>query len=92
MCTHTRYITNRYTGDKVLVSCGKCPACLEAKALNRTNRIKNTYDGSNIALFVTLTYKNEFVPYILKSETDDLRKYQYLTLKYMGQIHFYKSK
>ena len=80
MCTHTRYITNRYTGDKVLVSCGKCPACLEAKALNRTNRIKNTYDGSNIALFVTLTYKNEFVPYILKSDIDTSEGHQFLPI------------
>lgn len=80
MCTHTRYITNRYTGDKVLVSCGKCPACLEAKALNRTNRIKNTYDGSNIALFVTLTYKNEFIPYIRKSDIDTSDGHQFLPI------------
>lgn len=78
MCTHLRYVTNKYTGEKVLVSCGKCPACQEAKALNRANRIKNTYDGSNIALFITLTYKNEFIPYIRKSDIDVSHGTQFL--------------
>lgn len=70
MCTHRYYVRNRYTGKNVLVSCGRCPACRERKAMNRTTRIKNTYDGKNIALFVTLTYKNQFIPYIKR---DDLR-------------------
>lgn len=68
MCTNLRPIKNKYTGKVIYVACGKCPACQEAKALARTCRIRNTYDSFNIALFVTLTYKNEFIPYIKRSE------------------------
>lgn len=68
MCVNCRSIKNKYTGHVILVPCGKCPACQEQKALSRSNRIRNTYDGNNIALFVTLTYSNDFVPYIKKSD------------------------
>lgn len=68
MCTHTRLIRNRYTGKPVRVSCGKCEACQQQKAVARANRIRNNSSFGNIALFITLTYKNEFVPYIRKSD------------------------
>lgn len=68
MCLNARYIFNPYSRRKVLVNCGKCKACLQEKACARSNRIRNNiYDGE-IALFVTLTYKNEFVPYVRKSD------------------------
>lgn len=75
MCVNCRNIKNKYTGKQLFVSCGKCEACQEAKALARTCRIRNTYDGRNIALFVTLTYRNEFIPYIRRSELVDQPKF-----------------
>ena len=65
MCTHSKYVYNKYTRRKVLVPCGRCEACQQKKAALRANRIRNNVSNGYIALFITLTYKNEFVPYIL---------------------------
>ena len=64
MCTNKHWIVNS-RGKKLLVKCGKCPACLQEKAIARTNRIRAAIpeDGSYTFLFVTLTYSNLFVPY-----------------------------
>lgn len=74
MCQSFRFIYNRYNRRKVLVSCGKCPACRQEKANKRTSRIKNNFSSGSIALFVTLTYTNDYIPYISKEQllSDDL--------------------
>lgn len=65
MCINVRYIYNRYIKKDVLVNCGKCEACLQSKADARAARIRNTCCGKElITLFVTLTYSNDYVPYI----------------------------
>ena len=69
MCTNKHYITNYY-GKRILVNCGRCPACLQEKAISRTNKIRNNYpkDGSIMTLFVTLTYRNSACPYFFEDE------------------------
>ncbi len=64
MCTHKRYIVNSH-GKRILVKCGKCEACLQEKAIQRSNRIRNNISkfGDTMCLFVTLTYRNSAVPY-----------------------------
>lgn len=85
MCLRKRYIKNIH-GDKILVSCGSCPSCLQEKAISRTNKIKNTYDEDKyIPLFVTLTYKNEFLPYILLDELVDKNNF------YNSHINVYRD-
>ena len=54
-----------------MVDCGKCPACLQKKATAITSRIKNNLSTDRIALFVTLTYDNHYVPYILAEDIYD---------------------
>lgn len=71
MCTNTRLVRNRYTHRSIRVSCGKCPACLQDKANKRANRIRNNSTFGYITLFVTLTYSNDFLPYIRRSEIND---------------------
>lgn len=68
MCTNCRYIYNHYSRRSVLVKCGKCPACLQEKACMRSNRIRNNVAVGQIQLFITLTYTNDYVPYIKRSE------------------------
>lgn len=68
MCTNGRWIYNRFSNQKVWVRCGKCDACKQENALKRTNRIRLHKRAGYICLFVTLTYTNDYVPYILKSE------------------------
>lgn len=68
MCLYKKQITNKYTGKKMYVKCGKCPACQQEKAERRKARIRNHVGKKDIALFVTLTYTNDCIPYIRKSE------------------------
>lgn len=68
MCTHRRWITNRYTHIQFLSNCGKCPSCLQEKAYKRSYRIKNEVSPDRIALFVTLTYDRASCPYVLESD------------------------
>lgn len=69
MCVSKRWIKNYY-GRDILINCGRCPACLQEKAINRTNRIRfnQNYDGSTVTLFVTLTYRNDCIPYFHRSD------------------------
>ena len=69
MCTHQKYVFNKYINKRLLVNCGKCPECQQAKANLRATRIKNHNCNSDLCLFVTLTYDNKFVPYV---KTKDL--------------------
>lgn len=72
MCKHSKVILNRYTMKWVRVDCGKCPTCMQKKAMSRATRIRNNLQAGEIALFVTLTYDNKYVPYIKKSELVNL--------------------
>lgn len=75
MCIQQRWITNRITGIKVLVKCGKCEACQQEKASKRTTRInletKIHVPQGRSTLFLTLTYENRYVPFILNNEYRD---------------------
>lgn len=69
MCTNRRTIINSL-GKSLVVNCGKCPACLQEKAVARTNRIRNNHAPGVTSLFVTLTYRNCCCPYFDKDELD----------------------
>lgn len=68
MCTNQKWLYNKYTKQRVLVKCGKCASCLQDKADRRMFRIRNHYRPTDLCLFVTLTYSNEYVPYIRYDE------------------------
>lgn len=70
MCTHQRFVFNRYTHQDFLVKCGKCPACLQEKAYKRSYRIMCETSPDKIGLFVTLTYDRSSCPFVLKSDLD----------------------
>lgn len=63
-----KWIFNPYIHKKVLVSCGKCDACRQEKACARANRIRNNVSDGTIALFITLTYSNDYVPFIYRDD------------------------
>lgn len=71
MCTNNRYIKNRYVYKNILVPCGKCPACQQQKAAYRATRIRNNCSSDRIALFVTLTYTNDYVPFVYRDDFAD---------------------
>lgn len=68
MCTNCRWIENPYTHKMVFVRCGKCDACKQEKANVRKRKIDNHFASGQVALFVTLTYDDRFLPYLKKSE------------------------
>ena len=77
MCEHSKYVHNKYIHKSILVSCGKCSACLQQKANARAQRIRNHNDG-RLCLFLTLTYDNRFVDIFIM---DIFRMFAHTTLK-----------
>lgn len=73
MCLNTRLIRNKYTGKAVRVNCGKCVECQQEKANRRCVRIVNQLASNTgcVALFLTLTYRNDCCPYVLREEIQD---------------------
>lgn len=61
-CFHPNLIRNPYTGEKLLVPCGKCYACQVRKSGSRTLRVKLEAKSHKYNLFVTLTYRDEDIP------------------------------
>lgn len=86
MCTNTRLIRNIYTGRSLRVNCGKCPACQQQKAGYRANRIRNNIKRDETALFITLTYKNDHIPYVylkdLADKVENLPLYRDYNVRY----------
>ncbi|WGL30889.1 replication initiator protein [Dipodfec virus UOA04_Rod_468] len=77
MCLYHIHVKDRYHLHKVdnIFPCGKCPACLQAKANKRALRISCHHPEGFTPYFVTLHYFNYAVPYFRLS---DLRKAIYL--------------
>ena len=68
MCINKKRYFNKWSHSWIYSDCGHCPACQQQKANRRTQRIKSAvYDGY-VNLFVTLTYRNINIPYVLKNE------------------------
>lgn len=74
MCINSKYIWNPYICKRILVPCGHCEACKQAKAQSRARRIRNHERDGYIALFVTLTYSNKFIPYVRRSDIQTINK------------------
>ena len=88
MCTNQREITNKYTGHKLYVKCGKCPACLQEKAAHRVSRIKAQNSDATETYMLTLTYRNECVPYVRRDDAYLFAKNQYgLNCSFPSVLH-----
>lgn len=97
MCINTSLVKNPYTSRFLRVNCGHCPACEQAKAAQRASRIRNNNDGKRIALFFTLTYTNDYVPYVTRQDLEDLPYTRTLpirrdtTCRYVRSGHSYRQ-
>ena len=96
MCVNRRLIYNRFVRRSMMVDCGKCPACLQKKAAYRANRIRNAIGSGQIGLFVTLTYRNEFIPYVfledLERQVSVLNIYRECQVRYSRYSKKYLTK
>ena len=74
-CQHRSFITNRYTGQRIAVDCGRCDYCIHKRAQKASMRVKTAGSAFKYSYFVTLTYDNEHVPLmnceVLHSEYED---------------------
>ena len=61
-CLNPEFIKNKYTGELVLTSCGKCEACLNRKAYANTTKCKLESLSHKYCMFITLTYNQISVP------------------------------
>lgn len=50
-------------GSKVFVPCGHCPACIAGKGFSRSFRLSDVLTHFRYQYFVTLTYKDEYLPF-----------------------------
>ena len=68
MCTHGKYIHNKYTHERIFVKCGQCHACQMEKASAHYSRVmSHEYSESGdkyFRLFVTLNYSNQCLPVV----------------------------
>lgn len=74
-CFHPLRVYNKVTCEFEYHNCGHCPYCLSLKATELATRCFNECKQHKYAIFFTLTYNNESVPYIAPSPTG---KYWYL--------------
>lgn len=61
-CLNPSRILNRYTGENVLVECGKCEHCRLKRSLASTTRCKIEAASHRFTYFVTLTFENKYLP------------------------------
>lgn len=71
-CLHPRVVTNKYSGEQTVVSCGRCSACLNNRALTMTTRCDLESQSHKFCVFATLTYADNDVPQIVRLRSCDL--------------------
>lgn len=75
-CQYPRTVTNRYTHEPVVVSCGQCPSCILRRSGIQTNLLTTYSAQFRYVYFVTLTYAPQFLPTlevsVVETCTDDI--------------------
>lgn len=61
-CLEPKNVINPYTGDKLLVPCMQCPACLMRKSAMNALKCELESLSHKYTMFVTLTYCNSALP------------------------------
>lgn len=70
MCTQKVYVRDKFRlrSDGSWFPCGKCKACRQASADRRARRIRYHHPKGFTCYFVTLTYHNKYIPFVLKKD------------------------
>ena len=63
-CLHPKLVYNKYTHEEVFVPCGHCSVCLNKRSISRKNACLMEAASHRYTFFVTLTYKNNYVPFV----------------------------
>ena len=71
-CIHPKVVKNLYTGEDVVVPCGKCSACTDSKAALWVQKLDQEMQCHKYTLFVTLQYNEQNVPQVIRLRKEDL--------------------
>lgn len=69
-CFYPQVITNKYTGEEQVVSCGHCPACVNIRSSYWSQRLQLECQCHRYCLLFTLQYDELHVPQVVRA--DDL--------------------
>lgn len=69
-----------------MVPCGKCPSCLANQRQEWVFRLKQEYEASVFAIFVTLTYSDENLPKDLSVNKKDIQDFHKRLRKHFLQV------
>lgn len=61
-CEHPQRVYNKYIGEYVWVSCGKCNYCKNVRSMRWTDALERERLNSRYTLFVTLTFDDKHLP------------------------------
>lgn len=61
-CITPFHVTDKITGEKMPVACGKCPECFTRRTSGWSFRLMQQDKVSNCSHFITLTYDTDYVP------------------------------
>ena len=77
-CYHPKNIINPYTGERQVVSCGKCNACRNLKAKHWVTRCDLESACHRYCWFVNLSYDDYNVPQIVRLRQEDSNHITYI--------------
>lgn len=63
-CEFPQIVPNRYTGEFQVVPCRRCNTCTTRHSLHWVQRVEQESACWKYCIFLTLTYNEEFVPYL----------------------------
>lgn len=85
-CFHPRRVYNQYAHKELLVGCGECPACLESRTSFNVLRCDNESRQHELTWFITLTMRDEHLPYATAwSTNDDHYHFYYSSYRWRGE-------
>lgn len=70
-CLHPSVVRNPYTGEEVVVRCGKCSACLNTRAALWVQKIDEESRHHKYSLFCTIQYDELNVPQMIRLRKED---------------------
>lgn len=72
-CQNPILIKNRYTNKFMYVACGKCDGCRTQLAVQKSASLATDMLNYNSSLFVTLTYDNKHIPFVVNHRSNIYR-------------------
>lgn len=70
-CLHPYIVRNKYTGEKVVTSCGHCAACISNKARHWVTRLDLEASCHKYVWFATFTYDEQHINQVIRLRYDD---------------------